>query len=266
MEGYLTLTGFTVLAQAAAGMAILKGICPKGETEKMSLWVFTAIVLLTVGTIISVFHLNSPFNGYLALLNPLESWLSLEIYSVVFFGITLLGCLFTKVYITRLISAIFGAFMIYVMSEVYMSTRALSWETWNTAVNFYASALLLGSVGLFCTSLINKKEKVSVLTGPLPKLIAIFVVVRMVATALLVLRSEVKADVMLMDLHITLTLFGAVVMLVLIMQRILSYMANPTGKKMPCVSCCGMMMFAFVIAGELSGRLMFYMLYSNYGL
>ena len=266
MEGFLTLTGFTVLAQAAAGMAILKGICPKDVAHKFSLWTIVAVILLTAGTIISIFHLNSPFRGYLALLNPFSSWLSLEIYSVVFFGLTLLGCFFCKLYIVRLVSGIAGAFMIFVMSEVYMATNAISWGTWNTPVNFYASALLLGAVGLFCTSLISKEDKVSVLTGPLPKLIGFFVIVRMVAVALLVLRAEVKADVMLMDAHITLTLLGAVVILVFIMQRVLKYMVAPAGKKMPCVSCCGIMMFVLVVAGELSGRLMFYLLYSNSGL
>lgn len=266
MEGYLTLTGFTVLAQTAAGMAILKALCPKSETKKYELWVLVAIILLGVGTILSMFHLNSVFKGYLALSRPFGSWLSAEIYTVIFFGLTLLASFASKAYILRVISAIAGAFMIYVMSKVYMFTNAPSWGTWNTPVTFCTMAFLLGAVALFSTSLVIKKDKIAVLLGPLPKLIGVFVVLRMVAVALLVLRSDVEPNVMLMDTHITLTLFGAVVILIGIMQRVLKFIANPIGKKMPCVSCCGILMFAFVLMGELSGRLMFYMLYSNTGL
>jgi len=266
MEAFWTLTIFTVLAQAAAGMAILKGLCPKGEENKFSLWTFTAITLLAIGTIISTFHLNSPFRGYLALVNPLDSWLSLEIYSVVLFGLTLVACFFTKVYIVRVISGIAAIFMVFVMSQVYMTTNAVAWESLNTPVAFYTTTLLLGAIGLFFASIISRDDKIAVLTGPLPKLISIFVVLRMVAVAVLVLRSEVKADIMLMDAHITLTLLGAVVGLVFMMQRMLKHMAVSAGKKMPCVSCCAIVMFVLVIAGELFGRLMFYMLYTNSGL
>lgn len=266
MEGYLTLTGFTVLAQTAAGMAMLKAICPKGETKKFELWVLAAILFLGIGTLFSLFHLNSPFRGYLALANPMDSWLSAEIYSVVLFGLSLLACAVVKTHIPRVISGLLGAFMIYTMSEVYLFTNAISWGTWNTPLTFYTTALLLGAVGLFATSLIAKKDNIAVLLGPLPKLIGLFVVLRMVAVGLLVLRSEVKPDIMLMDTHITLTLIGAVLILICIMQRVLKYAADPIANKMPCVSCCGILMLAFVLVGELSGRLMFYMLYSNTGL
>ncbi len=266
MEGYLTLTVFTILAQTAAGMAILKGICPRAQDSKFSPWTILAIILLACGTVASMFHLNFPLRGYLALSNPFESWLSLEIYSVLGFGITLLLCFFSSAYILRLISGIAGGFLVFVMGEVYRNTSAVSWETWNTPVNFFTSALLLGAVALFCTSLLCKKDKVASLTGPLPKLIGFFVICRMVALALLVQRSEVKPEIMLMDAHITLTVFGSVVILVGIMQRMLKYLADPIDKKTPCLSCCGILMLLFVIAGELSGRLMFYMLYSNTGL
>ena len=266
MEGYLTLTGFTVLAQTAAGMAILKAICPKAERIKFDPWVLVAIVLLGLGTLISLFHLNSPFRGYLALANPFNSWLSAEIYSVVFFGLTLLASFASTSYLVRLLSAIAGGFMIFVMAEVYMFTNAISWGTWNTPVTFYSTALLLGAVALFSTGILSKKDNVHVLLGPLPALIGILVIVRMVAVALLVLRSEVKADIMLMDMHITFTLLGAVFVLIRIMQRVFKYKMDPVGKKMPCVSCCAIGMFTFVVIGELAGRLMFYMLYSNTGL
>jgi len=267
MEEFWSLTLFTVLAQAAAGMAILKGLCPKGESKKFSLWAFIAIVLLAIGTIVSTFHLNSPFRGYLALANPFGSWLSLEIYSVVLFGLTLVACFVSRAYIVHVISGVAGIFMVFVMSSVYMAvSNAASWESYNTPVNFYATTLLLGAVGLFTASLISREDKVAVLLGPLPKLIALFVVVRMAAMAVLVLLAETQADIMLMDTHITLTLFGAVFILVYIMQRMLRHVSTSAGQKMPCVSCCAITMFAFVLVGELSGRLMFYMLYSGAGL
>lgn len=267
LEGFLTLAGFTVLAQAAAGMAIIKALCIKGENLKFELWVFAAILLLGAGTGVSLFHLNYPLRGYLALSNPLESWLSLEIYSVMFFGFTLLLCFIFKTYFLRLLSGIAGAFMVFVMSEVYMFTNSITWDTWNTPVNFFTSALLLGAVSLFSVSLMGKKDKAPLFLGCLPKLIGILVLLRMVAVALLVLRTDSQADVMLMDGHITLTLFGAVVVLTCIMQRFFRYMVDPANnKKAPFLSFWGLAMLLFVFVGEFSGRLMFYMLYLNTGL
>lgn len=230
LEGFIVLTVFTVLAQCGAGMAILKAIIPHSSKHVKSgfqLWALVAGILVLVGMGVSMLHLNDPMRAPFALLNPLESWLSMEIYAVAVFGFTLLLCLFSKKYVLRLLSGLAGAFMVFAMAKVYVQTSSITWSTINTYVTFFSTALLLGAVALLFISLITHKKKMRVLTGILPKLILLFLVARMVAVALLVLRSErmgVAANVPLMDLHISLTILGAGFILVCMMQSAMKSM------------------------------------------
>lgn len=232
-QGFLSLTVFTVLVQCAAGMAILKALCPRSERKRalgksgFGLWAFFAGIFVLIGTGVSLLHLNDPMRAPFALSNPLESWLSMEIYAVSFFGLTLLPCLFAKKYIFRLLCGLAATFVVFTMAQVYFLTNVSAWVSVNTYVTFYSTTLLLGAVGLLTTSLLMRKDKISVLSGILPKLILFFLLVRMVSVALLVLRAEragIQTNVPLMDIHITLTVLGAGFLLICMMQTSMKYM------------------------------------------
>ncbi len=264
MDGFISLTIFTVFAQAAAGMAMLMALCPNAKEEhKYSPWLVAAIVLLGIGTIASVFHLNNPFKSYLALSNFSSSFLSYEIYAVMAFGIALLASVFVKKYFVRAIAGVLGALLVYVMSEVYSSTSSITWSTPNTLVTFFTTSLLLGSVVLFAVKMISSSDKVKTATGCLPKLIAVALACRVISVALLVRASEVKADVMLLDLHLTLSVIASALLPIMLIQGIAK--ASKDGKQ-----CSGFIysiaMIVLILIGEMSGRMMYYMLYTNFGM
>ncbi len=264
MDGFISLTIFTVLAQAAAGMAMLMALCPHTDTEhKYSPWIMSAVVLLGVGTIASVFHLNDPLKAVFALSNFTSSRLTYEIYAVIAFGLSLLVALTLNKVVTKIISGVLGAALVYVMSDVYMLTSSAPWESMNTLVNFYTSAFLSGSVCLFAIKMLASSDNFTVAMGCGPKIIAIAVTARAIAVALLVRASEVKADIMFLDLHLTLSCIAAVLLPIMLLQSVAKVKSE--GKKSKYV-CCLLAMMLFILAGEMSGRMMFYMLYTNFGM
>lgn len=271
MESFWTLTVFTILAQAAAGMAILKGLSPCSCEKRFELWNIVAVVLLGIGTIVSLLHLSRPMFSFYAITNPFSSWLSGEIWSVSILGLCLLVSLIKPHKITRLVSALVAIVMIYVMSQVYATSNVLPWANYLTHASFYTTALVLGSVTLFSLQLLMPcgEDKTAVVNGCLPMTIAFAVFLRIVVVPLQVIRATnagATVDIMLLDTHVSLLMVGAVVFLVMIMQKALRNANNFAEAKKTCYMSGAVMMLVSVWIAELAGRAMFYDLYVNFGM
>jgi anaerobic dimethyl sulfoxide reductase subunit C (anchor subunit) len=109
---------------------------------------------MMVALILSFFHLNNPINAVNALNNLKTSWLSREILfvSLFLFCLVLLnGILYFKnpgiqsyrTYI--LVTTLMGIILVYTMSRLYMIPTVPAWSGVSTLIEFYSTALLIGS-------------------------------------------------------------------------------------------------------------------------
>ncbi len=264
-QDFLSLAIFTILAQCAAGMAFIKAFLPKGNDRKcFNLWALVAIVLLGLGACVSILHLNSPFNSYNALKNPLTSWLSNEIYSLIIFGICLVVCFFYNILYTRILAALSGILLVFCMSMVYMETNVSSWQGYTTMINFASSALVMGGACIFTLDIKTNTSKIDCFEY-VPTILAVSVIIRIVATGVLVAKADLPINIMYLDLHITLVLLSLLV--VMLMQRkLIFHFAAMTGRKIYNLPIYTTIMLVFIFVGELAGRMMFFRLYMSSGL
>jgi anaerobic dimethyl sulfoxide reductase subunit B (iron-sulfur subunit) len=144
----LPLLGFTLLAQAAAGMAVFSLVL-----SPVPLPVLLAIgILLGSGGILSFLHLGRKRNAWRSVIHLKKSWLSREILVAGLFGAT--WAIAVGMQLFRGISpnpwplAIFGLGLIYCMIQVYHLRAVPAWNNWRTSAAFFLSAVTLGALGV----------------------------------------------------------------------------------------------------------------------
>jgi anaerobic dimethyl sulfoxide reductase subunit C len=153
-----SLVLFTLFSQTAAGIMI--AVLPflflnkNIRTGLIAKALYFATGLMAAALVLSFFHLNNPVNALYALSNLKTSWLSREIFmvSLFLFVLVMLNFIFhfrkptPKFYRAFVLAAAaIGAGMIYAMSKLYIIPTVPPWNSASTMIEFYSSALLLGS-------------------------------------------------------------------------------------------------------------------------
>jgi len=154
-----SLVFFTTISQFAVGIMIAalpfvfaKNHNSHGRLKNTAFYV--AAGLMMVALVLSFFHLNNPIHAVHALNNLESSWLSREILMVSLFLFCLVllnGILYFKnpgiqsyrTYI--LVTTLMGIVLVYTMSRLYMIPTVPTWNSASTLIEFYSTALLLGS-------------------------------------------------------------------------------------------------------------------------
>lgn len=179
------LVAFTLLTQAAVGAFLTLGaldVWAGGLTGQPSAQVLTNGALLATGLVVaaalfaSLRHLGAPRNAWRALANLRSSWLSREIlFALAFAG---LGGLFAALRWSgtgapalrsgvALAAGLCGVALVYAMARVYRLRTVKSWDTPLTAVSFFATTLLLGSLGVGTGLVLLTDVPDALVTGPL---------------------------------------------------------------------------------------------------
>ncbi len=141
-----TLIIFTVFAQFAAGTALFASLFQYHNQENMAkrFW-WSAFALMSIAGIVSILHLQNPFNALYTLTQVSHSWLSREIWAVGIFS----GLIFLQVITPHkglaYLASLAGMLLIFVISQVYASVQAMPfWNNVGTIIGFYGTAFTLG--------------------------------------------------------------------------------------------------------------------------
>ena len=162
-----SLVFFTTIAQWATGImiAVLPFVFAKnsnGCTKLNRTALYFAAGLMVVALALSFLHLNNPLHSVYALSNLETSWLSREILfvSLFLFALVLVNFIlyfkkpavkYYRAFIPG--TAIVGVIMVYTMSKLYMIPTVPPWNSPSTLVEFYSTALLIGSAFVLGLSL-----------------------------------------------------------------------------------------------------------------
>lgn len=144
----LPLVAFTLLTQAAVGMALC-GLLLSAITFPA---VLSIGILLAAGGLLSFLHLGKKHNAWRAVTHLKKSWLSREILVAGMFGASWIvtagwGWLHTATP-SYWLMAILGVGLVYSMSRVYRLRAVPKWNTWRTQAAFFLSTIILGMLGL----------------------------------------------------------------------------------------------------------------------
>lgn len=276
MEHAWTLILFTLLVQAAAGMAFfsaLYALCPQKNSTVQSAQLLIAVILAGSGTLLSLFHLSDPFVSYFAITNSANSWLSREILSVSALGILLLAALiFRKAWIVWL-AALSGIVMLIVMSYVYIIPTVPLWHSPLTLANFVTSSLLIGAAMTFWVRalFIKANEDAAVLfISPLPMIIMALWVARILVLTLQMHYGAGQFDGCFMTSAVFLSAFGITVGFIAMMQRTLQQVVKNIGGTR---CACGLpfalrasIVLALLWGGEICARIAFYDAFTMFGM
>lgn len=135
-----SLVIFTVLAQAAAGVAAVTAFVPSRRQA------LSALLLFAIGGTAAAFHLGRIPRGRFALSNLGSSWLSREILAAGIFGATLVAAVaLPGVGALRWIAALAGLALVAAISQVYRIRTVPTWDTWRTPASFFLTAIVLGT-------------------------------------------------------------------------------------------------------------------------
>lgn len=143
----LPLVFFTLLAQAAAGAAIV-GLFSSSPSRLLLgvIGMLTALAALT-----SLFHLGTLSNAWRSTANAKRSSLSREIVMLGVFAAAWVIALFAPAS-GRVLLAAAGVGLLFAMSEVYRVGAVTGWRPWQTRTAFAISALLLGTAAVLATT------------------------------------------------------------------------------------------------------------------
>ena len=179
------LVAFTLLTQMAVGAFLTLGaldVWAGGLTGQPSAQALTNGALLATGPVVaaalfaSLLHLGTPRNAWRSLANLRSSWLSREIlFALAFAG---LGGLFAALRWSgagapalrswvALAAGLCGVALVYAMAGVYRLRTVKSWDTPLTAVSFFATTLLLGSLAVGTGLVLLPDVPDALVAGPL---------------------------------------------------------------------------------------------------
>jgi len=267
MEGFWSLTFFTIFGQAAAGIVMLKTVFGDKSKEKWPCWLVVSFVLTGIALIMSLFHLSAPFSAYYSITNAGTSWLSREILAVgLFSGLLCVYAFIRTWYISYLLA--FAAFtMIYSMARVYMLQTVAVWNNWLVFTSFLAIAFLLGATILLILELKANKDKEleqkTTHSGSLSLIMAFALSVHLVVVAWQFLMFSGNVNLALFIWQYVLLLLGAMVGLTGIIRKSLA----TENTKCPCCCVCYIGIASLLIwAGAICGRVLFYTSYTYFGM
>lgn len=156
---------FTVIAQMSAGSFVVLGLIhmlgartdPKTMDRVSDPALYAIGPILALGFVASIFHLGRWLRAANSLRHLDSSWLSREILVGVVFA--LVGAVFALCQWRKwlpgrarqalgVLAAVVGMALVYVISQVYSLRTIPAWHTWHTAISFYTTAFLLGSLAV----------------------------------------------------------------------------------------------------------------------
>lgn len=296
----LPLVFFTLLAQMAVGIVFVgQCILPrKGEAPEYTP-VFQAVrkqspvalVLLAVAALASLSHTGSPLNAFFTLFNVSSSWLSREIALMGVTGLCMLWLTLTHLKALRATNPVkegpagsvtwmAGLVLVFVMSSVYNQKTMPGWNNAGVLLSFDASALLLGGLWM---GVALSRIKGACPTGALAKTLALTMlglVVMGVSLPLMVppalgsaAGASLNASIALpyAELvpwharHAALTGFGVLIFVLATLRAVMGAGAPEKGgaRLNPGLTLTA---FIMVFAGEVLGRIGFYLSYSRFGM
>src|SRR6056297_79977 len=278
-----SLVFFTTISQLAAGMiiAVLPFVFSKKHKEyaKMNQTaLYSATGLMLIALVLSFLHLNNPVNSVYALSNLKTSWLSREILFVSLFLFFLVIANFiiyfknpqVKYYKTLiLVTASVGVVLVYTMSKLYIIPTVPPWNSISTMIEFYSTALLIGSafvLGLSIQYETKNKEKIQLSTkAKTLAFMAIITILIIVVNELFLIHNVAEGNVAFKPLPLNgsfmltrwLTILLGAVALIYI------YFKKNSSKKM---SLAYYLPFTLFLISELIARVDFYTSFYNIGL
>ena len=263
MEGYWSLVIFTLLGQAAAGVMMTLALSGRKADRVLGV---VAVVLLGIGTLVSLGHLSDPVASVYTIFNAENSWLSREILFVGLFGLSLLLWLAVQRHWTCWLSALLGLGLIYVMSRVYTIPTVPFWNSDVSFWVFFFSGLLLGSlVVLFCDSLRTEKpERLhAVSLGGVPILVGLALAGQTAAFAWQIVGVTPSPDPLLATLHVGLQVLGAGLFPLMLLRSALRKALEEDFCPLWILSGVGLLLGW---GGAICGRVLFYGGYSWFGM
>ena len=177
MTAELPLVIFTIMAQMSVGSFVVLGVIqlagyrvdPKLMDRITDPALYAIGPILVLGMAASLLHLGTPLRAANSLRHLGGSWLSREIALGILFAV--LGAAFAAVQWRKMLSprlrqvlaaatALVGLGLVYVISRVYTLRTVPSTDTWHTAVSFYATTFLLGSLAVGAALVIASRVRV----------------------------------------------------------------------------------------------------------
>jgi len=148
--------------QAAIGAIIWAAVVRLKDKEAPAFKTNTlvALILSVVGMLASLVHLGKPFLAITSLSNLVSSWLSREIFFsggffvllIIFWWLERTDKAVSARNVLSWLAGLAGLVAIFSMGQLYRQTVIPAWQSANTLVDFYATALILGAVVLYLTA------------------------------------------------------------------------------------------------------------------
>lgn len=263
MEGFWSLTFFTVLAQASVGMALFS-MC-RNDIAPRSGILLSAFIICMGGLLASVTHLSAPLHGPYALTNFTTSWLSREIIGMSAFSGLLFLSLLTGNKALRTLTGLMGLVLLHIMGGIYSRPTMTYWGGWVVYATFLTTTFVLGASTLLFFRLREQKdtkEMAQVLKGPLPLLLLLGIIARFIVSALQVIKADTSFNTCLFTIHLILFGLAAILLLCLYLKSIKTLLGSST-----CATFIPttIVILLLVWAGEFLGRVLFFTLYTPFG-
>jgi anaerobic dimethyl sulfoxide reductase subunit C (anchor subunit) len=186
-----SLVFFTTISQLAVGimLALLLFVFAKKQNNyhklNHSALAFAAGLML-IALVLSFLHLNNPINSVYALSNLKTSWLSREILFVSVFLFCLVvvnlilyfknpGIKYYRIFIG--VTTLMGLILVYTMSKLYIIPTVPPWNSVSTMIEFYSTALLIGSAFILGLSIQYGKNKGKVHIGKKTRVLSSIVLI-----------------------------------------------------------------------------------------
>ena len=166
---------FTFCLQAAIGLMLFSVVSKELARDKeFKAAALASAVLSVVAILTSLFHLGRPLAFLSSLANLGSSWLSNEaLFAGIFTAIAVVYALLlylkpAKTVVLRIIGwagSLMGILTIAVMAKVYTFTVVPMWQSLNTYVEFYATAVAVGGLLFLALSQKELRKEINGLVG-----------------------------------------------------------------------------------------------------
>lgn len=270
MTDIWSLVIFTLMAQCAVGLALFIALDRSGRHSATGqTWV--AIVILSVGTLISLTHLSQPLVSFYTISEVANSWLSREILFAGLFGATMLAGALFKINALRWLAPAVGLAFIFVMSSVYLIPNQPQWNTWLTPATFFTTSLLLGSAAKLLLDVFEDRgnpesQRLDIL-GCLPLILSLTAGLRILLFILQISHTQ-HVHTGEEIAHAALLMTGAGVGLLCLTRVAAGSVADVLRSRSGTACFLGgaALIFLLVAAAEVCGRAVFYKSYTFFGM
>lgn len=274
---------FTVLGQASVGafvaLQIIRWLANRKDgaeaadkfTNRALLVVFPMTLLAMIA---SLFHLGNPLVAYRAISNLGTSWLSREILLTVLFAAVTLVYTFMQYRkvasamvrdVVAVANIVIGLLLVLSMSAVYMLPNQTAWNTPVTALVFFLTAGLAGTVTV-AAALVATVKAQDELLGQTLRNMAIAAIILASIQLLLAPMELALGETALEGSILTMLIGSALAFIVAVVAAIFLYQGSQASKKTGLLVGSTYALLVLVAVAEVVGRLMFYTSHHQIGL